>query len=381
MVGHTAGIDRFGTDPYFRLDTMGHYQMPKTALIYQGATPTRETVMMLQAVCGDFRTPFSNPVWAAGTATSVLMRGVRDIDFYRLNYYANISPKGKQNPAYVYYKKWFKMIRALEPLGLAKAKPPKDVALLYSRAGNDWWELKENAKNGFKKYPNSAMAGYAANDAVMKVFFTNGQPFDLYYLDQSSSLENITKYKVVVIPFAYSISEKVLKVLQTARDSGVKILIVDHFGEVNEFGTPYPKPILKKFATLPGVEYLGCDPLVDGTTLAFKSKLLDALDKSLGENKSFFVSTFEKDIEVGLLKNAKTGRIFIPVVNWTTNPLPVDLGLKLNPGAYGVKRYSLDGISKCSIDGKQKLTAADLRDFRVQLPPSDTSILVIEPKQ
>jgi hypothetical protein len=380
IVGHRSGIDLLGADPYFRADTLGHYQMPKTAALYQGATPTRKTVMMLQAVCGDFRTPFSNPVWAAGTATSILMRGVHDIDFYRFNYYANISPHGDQNPAYKFYKNWIKMVRALEPLGMKKATVPKDIAMLYARAGNDWWELKEKAESNFKNYPNSAMAGYAHHDAVMKMLFSNGRPFDLYYLDQPSTLKNILKYKVVIIPFAYSVSKAAYKILQTAQQQGVRILIVNHLGETNELGTAYPKPLLKTLIKLPGVKYMGKDLLVQGNDPKVQRELLADIDTLLGKDKSFFVNTYGKDVEVGMLKNSKNGNIFIPIVNWHNQPTVIDLGLKLPPGNYELLRYSLDGVSKSQLNGKQLLSAKALRNFNLKLAQHETIILVVTKK-
>ena len=382
IIGHRSGIDLLGTDPYFRTDTLGHYQVTKTAVLYQGATPTKNTVMMLQAVCGDLRTPFSNPVWVAGTGTSMIMRGVHNIDLYRLNYFANIGPKQKPNTAYPIYKNWIKMMRALEPLGLKHAKVPKDIAFLYSRAGIDWWELKEKSKKNFKSYPNSAMSGYAHSDAVMKMLFSNGHPFDLYYLDQPETLMNILKYKVVVIPFGYSISKKAYEILRTAQRKGVRILIVNHLGETNEFGTAHPEPLFQEFITLPGVKYMDKDLLVHGNDPQIQSEFLNDLDSLLGEDKSFFVSTYGKDVEVGLLKH-ENGTLFIPVVNWHNQETIVDLGLKCPKGNYEILRYNLKGVSKCKISGKKKSirSAIDLRNFRVNLKVHDTMILVVKPKR
>jgi hypothetical protein len=380
IVGHCSGIDVLGTDPYFRNETLGHYQMPKTAVLYQGATPNRNTVMMLQAVCGDFITPFTNPLWAAGNATSILMRGVHDIDFYRICNYANLSPKGEQNPAYKFYKNWIKMVRVLEPLGLKHATVPKDIAFLYSRAGIDWWELKEKSKKNFKTYPNSAMSGYAHNDAVMKMLFSNGRPFELYFLDQPSTLKNILKYKVAVIPFGYSISKESYDILRNAQKQGVRILIVNHLGETNELGTAHPEPLLKSLINLPGVKYMDKDLLAHGADPEVQSEFLANLDTLLGKDKSFFVSTHGKDVEVGLLKH-DNGTYFIPIVNWHNQDAVVDLGLKCPEGNYELLRYSLDGISKSQINGDNKklYSPDDLRNFRIKLPKHNTMILVIRP--
>ncbi len=379
MIGHAGKIDYMGTDPYFRADTLGHYQMPKATMVYRGTTPTKKTVMMLQAVCGDFRTPLTNPVWAAGNATSVLMRGCHDIDFYRITYFASIYGKKAQPPIYNIYKQWIKMIRNLEPLGLKQAKIPKDIAFIYSRSSIDWWELKERMKlkqTGKKlPYNNAAMAGYAHHDAVMKMLFTNGLPFELYYLEQPSTLKNILDYKTIIIPFPYSISQAAIDILGQARRKGVKIVIVNQLGETNEFGTPTVTPQLKAFIKQPGVKYIGIDLLKYGNTPASEKKIITALTTMLGDKRSLSADTNGLDVEVGLLTNKTNGNSFIPVVNWHNKAVEVKLGVKVPAGEYQLSRYGLDGISSAS----KKFTAKELKNFAVKLKKHETFIFVIKP--
>ncbi len=382
IAGHAMGVDRFGTDPYYRLDTLGHYQMPKTALLFQGATPSRETVMMLQAVCGDFRTPLQDPVWAAGNATSVLMRGVHAIDFYRLNYYANTGSKGPQNPAYPFYKNWIAMVRRLEVLGLKAARVPRDVALVYSRASQDWWELKEKVtatrKNkGRYAYPNSAMAGYVALDAVMLELFKGGYPTSLYYLDQPATLQKVLDYKVIVIPFAYSVSIQSAAILKQALARGARILLVKHLGQTNEFGTPYPEPILRELVKRPGVTYLDLDLLRHGNDPAVQRKFTAALDRLLAQDQTFRADTHGKDVEASILRH-EDGTTFIGLVNWHNQPAMVDLSLKCAPGQYSIQVYGLDGVCATTLQGRAAFPADALRLFRVKMAKHETLILVVK---
>jgi hypothetical protein len=379
IVGHAGNYDSLGTDPYYRPDTLGHYQMPKTAVIFQGATPNRNTTMLLQAVCGDWKTQLKDPVWLAGNATSILMRGVHEIDFYRLNYFAPLSARVKKGKAFYFVKNWIKMIRSLEGLGLKKAKVPKDIAFVYSRAGIDWWELaemsRERKKAGKKHfYPNSAMAGYAHHDATMKILFKNGCPFDLFYLDQPTTLKNAANYKVMVIPFAYSISKKAFNVIQNAYKNGTKLLIIGKKGETDEIGSKYPKPLLEQLIGKPGVKYLDIDLLKNGNASETKEKILTAIDKLLGSEKRFFVNTHNKDVEVGLLINEKTW--FIPVVNWHNKSVKIDIGLKLPTGKYKLLRYGLNGVSQAET---KILSAKELEKFSVKLKAHETFIFVVTP--
>lgn len=380
IVGHKGKYDSFGTDPYYRTDTLGHYQMPKTCEIFKGATPSRNTSMLLQTVCGDWTTPLKDPVWAAGNATSVLMRGVHEIDFYRLNYFAPIGERFEKNKAFHFIKNWIKMIRALEACGIKHAKPPKDVAFVYSRAGTDWWELKELMKERKKPgkkyaYPNSAMAGYSHHDAVMEILMKNGQLFDLYYLDQPSTLKNALDYKVIVLPFPYSVSDESLEILRKAHANGSGLLIIGKKGETDEFGNKRKIPALNEFIGKPGVEFLEIDMLKEGNSPETKKKVLAAVDKLLGKNKTFFVDTKGKDVETGLLRNGKF--IFIPVINWHNKPVKINIGVKLPEGNYQLEKYSLAGVSK----GEAKLSAKDMMNLSLEMPAHDTCIIVAGPAE
>lgn len=271
------------------------------------------------------------------------------------------------------------MIRSLEGLGLKKAKVPKDIAFIYSRAGTDWWELaettKEREKSGKKhSYPNSAMAGYAHHDAAMKILFKNGCPFDLFYLDQPTTLKNAANYKVMVIPFAYSISKKAFNVIKNAYKNGTKLLIIGKKGETDEIGNKYPKPLLEQLIGKPGVKYLDIDLLKNGNAPETRKNILATIARLLGSNKHFFVNTHNKDVEVGLLINGKTW--FIPVVNWHNKTVKIDIGLKLAAGKYKLVRYGLNGVSQAET---KILSTKELEIFSVGLNAHETFIFVVTP--
>jgi len=377
LVGHIAGVDVLGTDPYFRADTLGHYQIPKTSCIYKGATPNRTVCMMLQAVCGDFRTPLTDPVWAAGNATSAVMRGVRNIDLYRLNYFAHIGKAEKPHPTTPIYKNWVAMIRRLEALGLKEAHVPRKIAFLYNRAGEDWWELREKLKTPTPHdYPPSAMAGHIHHDAMMKMLFANGYPFELFFLDQPSTLKNATDFKVLVIPFAYSISRQAKAIIEDALAEGARVLVVKGRGETDEFGTPYDKPALAGWDKRKGVILLDEDLVAHGTDPAVEKRILSALWALLGSDRPIIVNNFGRDVEVGLLEHPN-GTRFVFAVNWDRRPSPVALGLNLPEGDYRVDRYDLEGVRAASLNGKQTIAAGQLTKFGLEMKGHETLVLVI----
>lgn len=374
LIGHTAGIDVLGTDPYFRGDTLGHWQIPKQAALFQGATPGRRTTMMLQAVCGDFKTPFNDPLWAVGPATSLVLRGVRNLDFYRLDYFADLSDdRSRPNPAWPFYRDWIAMIRRLEALGLAQARAPQDLAFLYSRAGADWWELAESMKTGSATYPLSAMAGHAHHDAVMGLLFERNLPFDLFYLDQPSSLAGLNRYRTAIIPFAYSISSKAFASLESALAAGTRLVIVAHSGETDEFGNAQAVPLLATLRGRPGVTFLDLDLLVDGTRPEVQEVIAQAVRPVDGP--AVEIQTGRYAVEAGALRHAD-GTWFVPLVNWDERPATVTLGF---PGAvtpHTVIRHALEGDAPAA-DGP--VPAASLRRFSVSLARHESVVLTLRP--
>jgi hypothetical protein len=381
MIGHNAGMDRFGTDPYYRADNLGHYQMPKTSALFQGATPSREISMLLQSVCGDFKTPLQDPVWSFGNNTSVLFQGVKNIDFYRLDYFASLNP-AKENPANRAYKQWVTMVRNLESFGLKAAKKPRDIAFVYSRAGVDWWELTEMVKaDAVRKnhYPHEAMAGYNSHDAAMKMLFMNGRPFELFYIDQPTTLARISEYKVVVIPFGYSVSKAAFAVIKSALTKGVRFVIIGHTGETDEFGNQHDTPLLKQLIGKPGVTYIDRDLSLSGTEPEAEREIIAAIDGSLGKERSFFANTYGADIECGMLENSENRVRFIAAVNWHNRDADIDIGMKLPPGKYEMTKWCIDGYGPMTIDGRKIMTAHDISLFRIHIKKHDTSVLVVKP--
>jgi len=373
-VGHAAEIDLLGTDPYYRHDTLGHYQIPKFVQLLAGATPHRRTIMTMQAVCNDFTTTFSNPVWVVGGATSALMNGCKAMDFYRLNYFASIRPQ-RDHPGTKPIADWCALVRRLEADGLKEATVPSQIAFLYSRASDDWWELKESV--GRKPYPNSAMAGYLNHAACMRMLCSNGHPFRLYYLDQPTTLARVAEAKVLVVPFAYSIGDRACEILDAALRNGARLLIVCRLGETDEFGTAREQPALQRFLGRAGVKFLDVDMSVCGAERSVREAFQAALVELLGEDRPLTFNAYGRDVEAGMLERADGGGKFVFLVNWDGRDALVDLGLPLPEGRFRVARYARDERAEGKLGGETAIDSAALRSFRVEVKAHETVVLTV----
>ncbi len=383
IVGHRSGIDVLGTDPYYRaIDTGGHYQMSRTALMYEAAAPNRQTAMMIPASTRSFK-PFREPVWAFGNATTMLMREVENIDFYRLDYYANISLKSGPNPSTKYYKAFAQMVHRLENEGLKKAHTPKAVALLYSRAGGDWWQTRQyiaaTKKRGRHPSPQNAISGHVHHIAVMDLLMQKGYPYRMYFLDQPETLQKIVDCKVLVIPFAYSLSKESLAILKQARARGARVLLVSkHLGETNEFGTPHKQPLLKDLVGQDGVAFLNLDLFNNGTDPKVQKRLLDALNNLLDKDRPLTVEHAGRDVEATLLEGLD-GKRFVFFVNWDYNAVDLNIALPLPKGRYQVTRYDMAGVSSAKLNDKSVMTSEELARFQMKLAGQETVVLMVSP--
>jgi len=373
MVGHIADIDCFGTDPYYRFDTVAHYQIPEWTKRLIGANKNRETIMILQGAGWGRASvvPFSDPIWITGGATSALMHGARHIDFYRLNYYWQDLP-GKKTIA-----DWIQMVHRLEALGLKHARVPRKIALLYSRASDDWWELKIQCQE--RKGPDAieSASGYVHHKAMMQLLCSHGHPYDLYYLDQVSTLREVTDYALLVLPFPYSIPKEAVAVIRQAVARGCRVLITNHLGEVDPEGEPHPAPLLQSLLSQEGVSYLDIDLLRDGAERGVQQRIADEITSLLGDDRPLYLDSHGKDVEAAVLEKGSSSK-FVFAINWDTEPAEADLGVTVPPGPYRVRSFKVGSEALLKLRSSPAVSSKDLSRFRLPMPAHDVTVLHVE---
>jgi len=242
---------------------------------------------------------------------------------------------------------------------------PKAVALLYSRASEDWWQLAHAAN------PVASAEAILCQNAVMEVLFRNGIPFDLYFLDQPSSLDAVNKYAMAILAYPYSISEGAVTKIRDAISHGTKVVSLQRQGEVDEFGAPYRKPVLRG---LPGVEHLAFD-FERSNYGDFSSRLMPVVLKNLDGRPPLNLDANGKDVECSALERARSRLLFC--LNWEKQAVEINLGITLANGAYAASVITLDRETPASISGKSTLAASDLKSFRLSLAPGEAKIVAI----
>lgn len=263
IIGFKSGMDYITLDYYRPLTTIKR-------LI--AANPKRKGGYLWRI--GFFKPgyiPFEREIDIYGPLLAVLGqsgKNLASIELYEHRHIITPKPDKERERGYKIVKKTFNLIKYMQKERIEEAKTPEKIAVLYSRAGEDWWQLKNGyiqsasptiMKNTYgpdwmKVFTEKItekrtlenlkqMEGYIWHQAIMDLLTSYGYPYDLYYLDQTESLKNLDKYDVLILPFCYSISKKSAKMIEKALKKGTKIILINYKGETDQWGEKYEKPI------------------------------------------------------------------------------------------------------------------------------------------
>ncbi len=378
IIGYISGIDTMGTDPYWSHNSpMGHYYAAEMTKRYRAATKNRGAIMVPQITAflwiegKEKYVQYSSPLMVYGPAVSALMHGAKGIEFYRGDYALNLYT-GELMPGGIAVQNVFSLMDTLEAKNFHQFYIPKTIALLYSRASEDWWRIAYSSENKSSK----PIEGWTYNRATMEVLFRKGYPFEMYYLDQMEGLKEIGNFKVIIFPFVYSIPKEAEKIIEGAIAKGTKVIVIKHKGETDEYGNLYPEPILGRLIQEGKIDYLDYD-LNKSNYFEFAEKLSKILDEKLGKDKSFYFENCGYDVETALWENKKGDKL-LWILNWEEKLAEIELGIKISSGEYKITQIDFSGEREVKLGGKTEVNAELLRKFGCSLLPGEVKVLYIE---
>lgn len=366
IFGASGSIDEMSSNPYWSGNSyLGHFLFSNETKKLIGANVNRRATVTLQTTPFFKPKGYKNPLMVYGPAFASIMHGIKGINFYKFDY-LNVDT---QLNAKSVVKNVFTFSKYLESINIKDFSIAKDVALLYSRASEDWWQLS-HAQNRLK-----SLLAHLTQNAVMEVFFKESIPFDLFYLDQPDLWKDLNQYKVIVLPFPYSISRESYSVLNQLAMNGLKILIVNRMGEVDEFGNLYSSPLLINDNHFKLVEIgMGVTNYDE-----VSSKLMAIVNEEIGVNRSLIVDTAGKDIECTLQKNNYRNEQLLFCLNWEDKDYNVIFGLNLLNGLYKVDKIDLFSVRSMNMAGASSfLNSSDLKLFKLGIKKGDAFVLRIQ---
>lgn len=384
LVGHAADIDYLCTDIYSmfpkarfatRLMRGANFPDPGTMIVFKGGP--------WGGMQKDTYSPFLE--FAAG-AMSAVFAGGKGACVYRYDYL-------RQSGYLDWASTTFEIMEHLSRLGIDDATTPRDIALLYSRAGEDWhwYNRRSTVGEGDPEIYN----GYLYQQKISDLLLSHGYPFDLFYLDQADDVQHaIDNYRMLVVPFAHAVQPDVAAKLEKAAAQGKPIILVHALGELDYLGIAHKSPLLKSLLKHKSVTFLKGDEhcwMGDVTGFAaFGDQLLSKVDEKLGGKRAMRVDRAGLPVDylvdaTPLLKGDREA--FVLVTNGGPWPITLGLGLDLADGQYDVRAFELReqadqscmyGMYKASGDSHRPLTDDDLRDFGVSISPRELWVLHVK---
>jgi hypothetical protein len=244
---------------------------------------------------------------------------------------------------------------------------------MFGHMGQDYVALKNNSVN--------LGNGYDAQQAAIEMLLANGYPFEIYETDHEADWERLpAEIRVLIVPFAYAISDKAAAQFEAHAKAGKRIVIMQRLGEADMKGDPRPTPALAKLiAAYPrNVIRIEGDVAMGRLTPDYEARYCKAIDEALGGDKPVYLDRGGQDIEATVL-DLPGGKKILFALNWERRPAGFGLGVNLPEGRYRMTERNLKGTQPAAIGGKDVLSARDLRKFAVDLEAEELKFWLIEP--
>jgi len=366
ILGASGKIDEMSSNPYWSANSyLGHFLFSNETKKLIGASDNRRATITLQTTPFFKPKGYKDPLMVYGPAFASIMHGIKGVNFYKFDY-LNVATPLSAAPI---VKNIFTFTKYLESINLNDFSIARDVALLYSRASEDWWQLSQ-ARTGKK-----SLLAHLTQNAVMEVLFKESIPFDLFYLDQPALWKNLNQYKVIILPFPYSIPEESYHHLKQLVSNGVKILIVNRKGEVDEFGVKYVAPLLRNAEDFKLVEID-----MDNTNYdEVSNKLMTAVHNELGANGALTINADDNDLECTVHRNKNNNDQLLFCLNWEDKGYEAIFSLNLSSGFYKIDKIDMVSVrSMTKVGGSEVFNSSELRRFKLKINKGDTFVLRIQ---
>lgn len=392
IIGHISKMDYLTTDYYRPLTTIK---------LITASHPERRGGYTW--TIGYFRPaylPFKDEIFIYGPLLAVLGQSGKEVSEISLYEHRHIiSSKGgkptndeERDRGYNTVKKFFNLVKYLQKENIDKAETPGEVLLLYSRSSEDWWQLKHDYSQSFsptimrnrygpewrkillsktteetnKKYLKQ-IEGYIYHQAIMDLLTSRGIPYDLYYSDQVKTLPSFEKYKVIIIPFGYSLNKKVGKKIKKAVEKGVSLILINFKGETDEWGKQYKTPLFKEIIGMDNVYFLRFD-INKKSEGEIANEILPILYKYTELPKFRILN--EKNLygRIFCFTLKKQQRYFLTLINFSkdTGKISIEFAENLK----NIKGVNLDEIIEYEIEDK--------KNINIEIPERSAVVLICD---
>ena len=361
LLGMRSGVDEMGSD----------YMDPWGIKMLSASNGWRRASQLFWG----WQTASDPPIDLYAKSLWMLMYGGGSANYWR---FAQLKESGHWRSV----KKGYDMVSDLEALGVWDARPAHDIAVLSSRSSWDWWQVR----SFYGKLPRpdddraiNAMRGWYSDQLVNeKLLIGNGYSYDWYFLDNPAHLEQLEGYRVLVLPFAYSVSDRAAQAIKAAAAKGTKIILVNMLGETDEWGRPRSTPVFKDLVDRGQAVLVADDVMLSGADDAFANHLLALVDAAFGAAHPFKANLYHQRIDATLLAKSEREK-FVFLLNWEEKPATVDLSVHVPVGSYRVLMRDDERWHAATLNGRDVFSQDMLRKFRRVIPAQKAEVYYIAP--
>ena len=350
--------------------------------------------------------PADFPIKFHGYLLPFVMTGSTRVEAYRLNYM-------ESNGWWPHVKKGVRMMRVLEDWGIAQSRTPAKTCVLMSRASEDWWNVKAlslmadpgaDPSRSFLLFGEESLVrtaspderqrelsyecfrGMYAGKCVEGLLIENGIQYDLRYTERPDTLEELSRYKLLILPFSYSMSRAAFQAIQKAVGSGTKLLIYDQLGPTDEYGVDHETPLLRSLLGRGNVVHVKTNLAREGMDRGVREENRQRIIELLADSGYSFNSNGAK-VEY-LLREVDPQNLIVYLANWERgrSASPV-LGLPVPNGRYRLivcsnKSPGLnEGLVKGLLKSRATVGAKALSRLGVDLAPGEVKLIRIQPTE
>ena len=217
----------------------------ETAERLSGAHPKRQCGIVLEA--SRLRPGFRelDPVEVYGSALTAVFHGAKELAWWHFSHITGSSGTALDHEkTYALVKSTYQLLEEVDPW-LEDLTPVKRVALLHSRASEDWWRFYSSGEPNPCLTHEGKDARYAsrAQVEVLMHCLRNFVPVDLYYLDAVTA-DQLADYPIIVVPFPFAISDDQAKLLERIAGSGKSVVVISEVGTLAQDGRIRERPAL-----------------------------------------------------------------------------------------------------------------------------------------
>ena len=357
IIGHQSDLDEMTVDPYWShnnyLDT-SYFSIETKKIL--AATPTRNAHITLQATPDFTSEEFQDDIMIYGPAVASIMNGISGINYYKIDY---LLKKGLKSKSYTRVKKIFNLARFLEENDFLSYTSPRHIALLYSRSAEDEWQL--NNKH------NQPYHAALFQNAIIQSLIKQSIPFDIFYLDQASTIPDLSQYDLTLIPLNHSINKLALPKLGTAKN-----ILAFQSKHINQ--NEKSSDVSNTIKSLDNAYQYSID--LDRTNFNELSELIhNKITVITGSPPTLSTSSLS-DIECNIVK--KNHDFIMYCINWGNKDSELNISMNIPDSNYNIWTFNADRLSPVTINQDSLITQSQLRNARIEIPAKAFSVYLFD---